>query len=214
VSRLFKSTLPIFIFFASLIVLTTAGTAEAWQTIIPGFDHLSPYGGEAEWGKKTGGVEYVGRERYVRAGADEVFYTNAQVAWNKAQSSVPALVFHVAEKNKPGNKCTNLRIPGVANWNWSNLPGVRISTTGCGLDPDNEVRFHAEKTKLVGGVKYFIQSLYRDTGYNAGAGPKEVGQIGLDSYATNWLGGHDFSDFHGKVCIDPDWTYAPARGVC
>ena len=197
-----------------LLALMTVGSVLAWQTVIPGFEHLSRSGGEAEAGQRTGSVEYSGSERRVRAGADNVSFTQAQIDWNRNSSTVPALVFHVSPKNEPGGNCNDIRIPGASGWNWSNLPGVTIATKGCGLQADNEVRFHIDDSALSAISTYYIQSLYRDTGYNGTAGSKETGQIGLDSYATNWYGGHDYADFHGKVCINPDTTYAPTAGAC
>ena len=214
VDRRFVSNRSIQFIFVVLLVLTTVSSAFAWQTVIPGFHHLSRYGGEAESGNRAGSVEYSGTERFVRAGASHIFFTQAQIDWNRNSSTVPALVFHVSPKNEPGGNCNNIRIPGASGWNWSNLPGLNITTKGCGLGADNEVRFHIDDGALLANTTYYIQSLYRDTGYNGTAVSKATGQIGLDSYATNWYGGHDFSDFHGKVCIDPDTTYAPANGVC
>lgn len=213
-ARRFVSNRPFRLGFAVLLALAMIGNALAWQTVIPGFEHLTRYGGEAEWGHRTGSVEYSGSERRVRAGADNVSFTQAQINWNKNSSTVPALVFHISPKNEPGGNCNDIRIPGASGWNWSNLPGVTIATKGCGFGADNEVRFHIDDSALSAASMYYIQSLYRDTGYNGTAASKEPGQIGLDSYATNWYGGHDAADFHGKVCINPDTTYAPTAGAC
>lgn len=198
----------------ALIAMAAVGSVFAWQTVIPGFEHLSRYGGEAEWGQRTGSVEYSGSERRVRAGADNISFTQAQINWNRNSGTVPALVFHVSPKNEPGGNCNDIRIPGVSGWNWTNLPGPTISTKGCGTGADNEVRFHTDDSRLSSTSRYYIQSLYKDTGYNGSAGSKEPGQIGLDSYATNWYGGHDYADFHGKVCINADTTYGPTAGAC
>jgi hypothetical protein len=118
-------------------------------------------------------------------------------------------------ENAEGGTCNNIRILGASGWNWTNLPGANITTKGCSAGQlGNEVRFHTDDNQLSAATTYYIQSLYKDTGYNGTAGSKSTGQIGLDSYATNWYGGHDFSDFHGKVCINPDTTYAPTNGSC
>lgn len=206
---------PLLSIITALFALVIVGNALAWQTVTLGFEHHTPYGGEAQSGQRTGSVEYSGSDRRIRAGADHIAFTQAQINWNKNSSTVPALVFHVSPKNADGGVCNNIRIPGASGWNWTNLPASNISTKGCGFGQlGNEVRFHADDTQLSATSTYYIQSLYKDQNYNGTAGSKATGQIGLDSYATNAIGGHDYSDFHGKVCINPDATYAAASGSC
>jgi hypothetical protein len=203
----------------ALVALAAVGNAMAWQTIIATFEHSNRYGGEANSGQRTGSVEYTGSERRIRAGADNIAFTQAQINWNKNTLSqtggYPAEVFHISPKNQAGGVCNNIRIPGSGGWNWTNLPAPSITTKGCSVGQwGNEVRFYYNPNNASTGATYYIQSLYKDTGYNGTAGSKSTGQIGLDSYTTNVFGIRTNNDFHGKVCINADTTYAPTNGVC
>jgi hypothetical protein len=60
----------------------------------------------------------------------------------------------------------------------------------------------------------YIQSLYKDTGYNGQQSSKATGEINLDSYAVNAVGIRQRNDNHGKICINPDTTYAPGINGC
>lgn len=198
-----------------LVALATIGSAFAWQTNSPGFAHPSRYGGEAESGNRTGSVEYSGSERRVRAGAEYIAYTQAQINWNKQSGYSPAEVFHVSPKNTSGGTCTAIRT--VSGWNWTNLPSASITSKGCGIGNGyngNEVRFYYNANGASTSVTYYIQSLYKDTGYNGQQSSKATGEINLDSYAVGSFGNHVFGDNHGKVCIDPDTTYAAGANGC
>jgi hypothetical protein len=198
-----------------LVALATVGNAFAWQTVLSGFAHPTRYGGEAESGNRTGSVEYSGSERRVRAGADNIAYTQAQINWNKNSGYSPAEVFHISPKNTSGGTCTAIRT--VSGWNWTNLPGNSIVSKGCGIGNGyngNEMRFYYNPNGASTLVTYYIQSLYKDTGYNGQQASKATGEINLDSYAVNSLGQHAYGDNHGKICINPDTTYAPGPSGC
>jgi hypothetical protein len=205
--------------FAMLVMLVGVSffmveQALAWQTVINGFEHSNRYGGEANSGVRTGSVEYNGSERDIRAGADHIAFTQSEIDWNK-QHGYPAEVFHISPKNQDGGVCTAIRT--VSGWNWSNLPGSSITSKGCGIGNGyngNEIRFYYDANGASTSVNYYIQSLYKDTAYNGTQGSKTTGQIGLDSYSTDVFGQRKYNDFHGKVCINPDTTYAPTNGVC
>ncbi|MDQ2997026.1 MAG: hypothetical protein M3R61_08235 [Chloroflexota bacterium] len=199
----------------ALVTLATVGNALAWQTVISGFAHPTRYGGEAESGNRTGSVEYSGSERRVRAGADNIAYTQAQINWNKSSGYSPAEVFHISPKNTGGGTCTAIRT--VSGWNWTNLPSNTLTSKGCGIGNGyngNELRFYYNPNGASTAVTYYIQSLYKDTGYNGTQGSKTTGEINLDSYAANWAGVRQYNDNHGKICINPDATYAPGASGC
>lgn len=198
----------------TLVAFAMVGSAFAWQTVIPTFEHSNRYGGEANSGQRTGSVEYSGSERRVRAGADNIAFTQAEINWNMSHG-YPAEVFHISPKNQDGGVCTLIRT--VSGWNWTNLPGNSLTSKGCGIGNGyngNELRFYYTASGTSTAVTYYIQSLYKDTGYNGTQGSKTIGQIGVDSYSTDALGVRQNNDFHGKVCINPDTTYAPTNGVC
>lgn len=197
-----------------LVALATVGSAFAWQTFTPGFEHSSRFGGEANSGNRTGSVEYSGPERRVRAGAQDIAYTQAAINWNK-NNGYPAFVFHISPKNQDGGVCTAIRT--VSGWNYTNLPGASVTSKGCGIGNGyngNEIRFYYDANSASSVTTYYTQSLYKDTAYNGTQQSKTVGQIGFDSYSTNLAGVRQFNDFHGKVCINPDTTYQSTNGVC
>ena len=201
----------------SLAVLAVAAfgltqTAYAWQTAIWSFGQAAPYGGEANSGTRTGAVEYSGSERRVRVGAQDIAYSQSHIDWMKNNIYQNAFVFHVNPKNGTGGTCTSIR--NVNGWNWTNLPSASIDLKGCSSAPGNEVRFYFDKNGLSASATYYAQSLYKDTAYNGSPASKTVGEMNYDSY-TALAGVGVNKDNHGKICIDPDTTYAPGTsGSC
>ena len=194
----------------ALIAVSSVNVALAWQNSMP-FGHTNRYGGEADSGTMTGQVEYAGTERRIRAGGQNVKWTAAGIAWMKAASGIPAMVFHATPKDQNGDVCGKVRT--VGGWSWGNLPGQAPETKGCGWGDDNEVRFYFDENSTVGGVSYWFQSLFRDTGYSGAGTPKEPGQIVVDTYWT-MSGIRQNNDFHGKICFENNSTRNPAAGAC
>lgn len=198
----------------ALVISVTVGSAFAWQTVTYGFEHSNRYGGEANSGNRAGAVEYSGSERRVRAGAEYISFTQSEINWN-INNGYPAIVFHISPANQEGGICTNIRT--VLDWNWTNLPGAKLTSKGCGPGTGyngNEMRFYYTASAVSASSSYYTQSLYRDTGYNGTQASKTTGQIGFDSYTTDVFGIRQNSDFHGKVCIWFDSTYASTNGLC
>ncbi|MBP8251796.1 MAG: hypothetical protein KAX40_05495 [Herpetosiphon sp.] len=195
----------VIVFFLTILVSLTIQNVFAWQVSVQ-YGHTNRFGGEADSGWHRGQVEFANGNRLVRAGDDYVVWTQAQVAWIKANSGLlhrPGMVYHAFARNS--NDCGDIRIANVA-WSWSNLPNYQLYTkkAGCWTGNNNEIRFLIYGyNNLLPNTNYYFQHLFKDELWT-NTGVRGTGKITTDTYWESdvWVLHEGVTqDYHGVFCV-------------
>jgi len=196
-----------FVLICVVLVGFVTPTTLAWQVDLP-YGHDNRFGGEADSGWHRGQVEFAGSERRVRAGDDNVKWTQNQINWwlaNGDSNNRPAMVFHAFKPDS--NNCGDIRIVNTA-WSWANFPGwstndIHTKRAGCLTGKHNEIRFliyNYNQLQPGTSTSYYFQHLFKDTKYNGSQRGK--GKITVDTYHDRWSW-HDGvqKDYHTVFCV-------------